>query len=65
MNFKITNIACDACIKLSSMALKKIPGVKNVEINNNGAATVEADMGIGEKEIRKALASVEKTADFN
>jgi copper chaperone CopZ len=62
--FNITDITCDACIKLSSMALKKIPGVKNVEIVSNGSASVEADREITNEEITNALAKIDKTASF-
>jgi len=46
------------------MALKKIPGVKNVEIENSGAAAVESDKEISKDEITSALAKVDKTASF-
>ncbi|MDP3057598.1 MAG: hypothetical protein Q8N37_03720 [bacterium] len=62
--FKINDITCDACIKLSSLALKKIPGVKNVEVESNGAAVVEADKEISREEIASALAKADKTASF-
>jgi len=65
INFKITDITCNACLKISSLALKKIPGVRNVEISSTGAATIEADKEISRDEIKKALASVDKTADFD
>jgi len=64
ITFKITDITCDACIKLSGMALKKIPGVKNVEVKSDGSAAVEADKEISHEEITAALAKVEKTAVF-
>ncbi len=64
INFKITDITCDACIKLSSMALKKIPGVKSVEIEKNGSVAIESEKGIAKEDIKNALAKVEKTALF-
>lgn len=64
INFKITNIACEACIKLSSMALKKIPGVKSVEIESNGSAAIESDKEIAREDIAGALAKVDKKAIF-
>jgi len=63
-NFMITNITCDACIKLSSMALKKIPGVTSVEIEKSGNTLIESDREITEKEIQSALSEAEKTAVF-
>lgn len=64
-NFKINTITCDACVKLSSSALKKIPGVKNAEVKSDGSATVESDKEITKEEISSALAKVDKTAVFN
>lgn len=63
-NFTITNITCDACIKLSSMALKKIPGVTSVEIDKSGKTSVESKNEISEDDITNALAEVEKNVDF-
>lgn len=65
ITFKITDITCDACIRLSSMALKKIPGVKSVEVKSDGSAAVETDKKISNEEIVAALAKVEKRAVFN
>lgn len=64
INFKISDITCDACIKLSSMALKKISGVKNAEVKSDGAASIEADKEITNEEITNALAKVDKKANF-
>ncbi len=63
-NFMITNITCDACIKLSSMALKKIPGVTSVEIEKSGKTLIESEREITEKEIQSALMEAEKTVVF-
>jgi copper chaperone CopZ len=63
-NFKITNITCDACIKLSAMSLKKIPSVKNVEIKSDGSAMIESDKEIAKEEIENALSKVDKKALF-
>lgn len=64
INFKITNITCPACVKLSEMALKKIPGISNIKINQqSGETTVEADHDAKE-EIIKMLSQVDKTVNF-
>jgi copper chaperone CopZ len=63
-NFTITNITCDACIKISSMVLKKIPGVTSVEIDKDGKASIESEKEITEEEITNALKEVEKTVEF-
>jgi len=64
-NFIITNITCDACIKISSIALKKIPGVRNVEINKNGEAMIESEKEISQNEIENALSKVDKAVNFD
>lgn len=61
--FNITNLTCGACIKLSTMALKKIPGVHDVAINlATGATEITSDQEIAWPEIVAALATVDKTA---
>jgi copper chaperone CopZ len=64
IKFKINEITCGACVKLSNMALKKIPGVKNVDVKNTGEAMIESDKEITNEEISDALAKVDKTATF-
>lgn len=64
-NFKITNITCPACVKLSEMALKKIPGVTNVQIDQaTGNTTVESEADI-KSEIIPALKKVDKEVSFS
>lgn len=64
IKFKINDVTCGACVKLSSMALEKIPGVKKVEIKSNGEAMIESDKEITNEEISDALAKADKTATF-
>lgn len=64
-NFTITNITCDACIKISTMALNKIPGVKSVKIDKNGQTSVESEREIEQEEIERALSNVDKMVVFN
>lgn len=33
LSFTITNLNCDACVKMSTMTLRKLPGVTDVFIN--------------------------------
>lgn len=61
-NFKITNIDCEACIKLSNSTLKNLPGVKNVQIEKDGIGFIESDRDIAWGEIELALAEVDKKA---
>ena len=64
INFKITNLTCPACVKLSEMALKKIPGVTDVQVDlGTGAAFVEADNDV-KGQITDALAKVDKKVAF-
>lgn len=60
--FQITNITCDACIKLSKNVLKNLPSVKRVEIDNAGLTTVESGDGLSWEEIRNTLAKIDKNA---
>ncbi len=62
--FRITNLDCAACIKLSTMALKKISGVGDVVIDlATGVAEITSDHEVAWEEITGALKTVEKTAD--
>lgn len=60
INFKITNITCEACVKLSKAVLGHLQGVKRIEIDKNGLATVESDTEISFEEIKNALLKVDK-----
>lgn len=61
-NFKITNIDCEACIKLSTSALKNLAGVKDVRIEKDGLGSIESDRDITWGEIEAALGAVDKKA---
>jgi len=63
-NFKITNLVCDACVKISAAALRELPGVKSVEIGKDGSASLESDKEINWEEIENALANVDKRVSF-
>lgn len=60
INFKISNITCDACIKLSKSALSSLPGIKKIEIDKNGLTTLESDDDISLAEIKETLEKVDK-----
>ncbi|MBI2037372.1 MAG: heavy-metal-associated domain-containing protein [Candidatus Magasanikbacteria bacterium] len=61
--FVITNLTCAACVKLSTLALKKIPGVSAAAVDlATGAAEITGDRDVAWKEIEGALKSVDKTA---
>lgn len=62
-NFKIADLACQACIKLSMAALRAIPGIADVKIDlASGASTVTSSENTSWKQIESALRSVGKTA---
>jgi len=63
-NFKITNLNCEACVKLSNMALKKISGVQKIEIDlASGNVELESDRELNWEEIKNNLAEVDKIAE--
>lgn len=54
--FTITNLTCDACVKLSTMALRKMPGVTDVSIElSSGAARVISTEPISQSDVIEAL----------
>lgn len=55
--FKLNNLHCEACLKMSKMKLSKIPGVLEVNIEGlDGNAEILAEREIKFEEIKKALA---------
>ena len=60
INFKITNITCEACLKLSKSALGGLPGVGKITIAENGLTTLESDNEISWADIKEALEKVDK-----
>lgn len=53
--FKISGFHCDACVKLSTMKIRKISDVHDVDITSDGVAAVSADRTITLDEISKSL----------
>lgn len=63
LKFKITNLTCEACVKLSTMALEAIPGISQIKIVlATGEAELLSDQEINWEQIRSALQSVGKNA---
>ncbi len=61
--FKITNLTCEACVKLSTLALEAIPGVTQVKIIlATGEAELMSDQDTSWEQIYSALQSVGKNA---
>jgi len=62
-NFKITNLTCQACIKLSTQALEEIPGVTKVTIDlSTGLVEMVAEHEIAWDKIVKTLQEISKEA---
>jgi copper chaperone CopZ len=56
IDFTLKGLRCIACVKLSLLKLKKISGVKNVEIDlATGKAHIDADPVVTLPEIEQAL----------
>ncbi len=53
--FKINGFHCEACVRLSTMKIKKISGVHDVVITPDGVATVSAARVIVPDEVSRAL----------
>lgn len=63
-NFKIINLDCEACIKLSTMALKKLSGVQTVNIDlKTGMTELESDQELNWEDIKSSLATVNKNVE--
>ena len=66
LNFKITDLNCDACVKLSLSALKRIEGITSVKIDQkSGSAEILAEKNIAWDDIVNALAFVNKHAQLS
>lgn len=64
--FRITNLTCGACVKLSVMALEKINGVTKATVDlATGSTELTAEREIAWEEIMNALKSVDKAAENN
>lgn len=63
IKFKITDLNCEACVKLSEEALRSIPGVSRVEVDlKSGLAEVAATREIDWEEIAGSLMAIDKKA---
>jgi copper chaperone CopZ len=61
--FKITNITCDACVKLSTKALKVLPGVEKVNVDRlSGVSVIETANEVSWEQITSTLKTVGKEA---
>lgn len=61
LTFKITNLNCEACIKISTKALSAIPGVTNAQVDlTTGQAQITSTEAIDPQTIVATL----KAKDF-
>jgi copper chaperone CopZ len=62
--FKITNITCEACVKLSTVALKKLPGFESVNIDEkSGLVSLKSTNEVTWDGIVAALKAVGKNVE--
>jgi copper chaperone CopZ len=62
--FKITNLSCEACQKLSQGVLDEIPGVISVEVDlKSGLTKIEAEKEISWQDIAQSLAEIDKKVE--
>lgn len=63
IKFKINGLTCEACVKLSTFKLKKLPGVKDVKISlATGEAKVAAESELDFSAVSQALAGTDYSA---
>lgn len=56
LTFKITNLTCDACIKVSTMTLRKLPGVTEATVDlSTGAGRITSNEPITQNDVAAAL----------
>lgn len=63
--FKITNLTCDACIKVSTMTLRKLPGVTEATVDlSTGAGRVVSSESLTQNDVEAALKTKGYEATF-
>lgn len=56
LTFRITNLTCDACIKVSMMTLRKLPGVTEATVDlSTGAGHIISNEPITQSDVTTAL----------
>lgn len=65
LTFKITNLTCDACIKVSTMMLRKLPGVTDATIDlSTGTGRIISDEPLTQNDVTTALKNKGYDATF-
>lgn len=63
-NFKITNLECEACVKLSIATLKSLSGVENIKVDlKTGATEIESTQELNWGDIKSSLLKVGKNVE--
>ncbi|HAU66164.1 TPA: cation-transporting ATPase [Candidatus Uhrbacteria bacterium] len=56
LTFKITNLTCEACIKVSTKTLQTLPGVKSVSVDlQTGSTHITSEEPINPDDVANAL----------
>jgi copper chaperone CopZ len=56
LTFNITNLTCEACIKVSTKTLKTLPGVTNVSVDlQTGIAQMTSEQAINPNDVASVL----------
>lgn len=56
LTFKVTNLTCDACVKVSTMTLRKLPGVTEATVDlSTGGGRIVSDEPISQSEVTATL----------
>lgn len=65
LKFTITNLTCGACVKVSTMALRKLPGVTDVSVDlSTGTATITSEEPLNQNEVAEVLKTKGYTTSF-
>lgn len=63
--FSITNLTCDACVKVSTMALRRLPGVTDASVDlKTGAARVTSEEPLNPGDVAELLKTKGYIATF-
>lgn len=66
MNFKISGLTCDACVKLSTKRIGRIPGVSVVQVDkDSGQSSLVATREVTLAEINESLKGTEYRAELS
>jgi len=62
LNYKLLGLNCDACVKISTMKLKNVPGVHDVKIDStSGKTEICAERHIELEELNESLRGTDFT----